>query len=148
MYKIIASKGLMTCKHTIWSPMYSVFFLYHDLLGVWSWGVHSASSTHSIEVSASLMRQQPTMHPPYCYLLRDYPIVSATDPHRRCLTVLRPVPHSERAVIFSWTVREMDSAAMNLRTVWLGSIIIRYLILLRSQVTKAADFRLFTKVEK
>lgn len=88
------------------------------------------------------MRQQPTMHPPYCYLLRDYP--SATGPHRRCLTVLRPVPHSERAVTFSRTAREMDSAVMNLRIVRLGSIIIRYLIL-RSQVTKAADFRLFRK---
>jgi len=75
------------------------------------------------------MRQQQTMHPPYCYLLRDYPIVSAMGSHRRCLTVLRPVPHSERAVIFSRTVREMNSAAMNLHTVWLDSIIIRYLIL-------------------
>jgi len=106
-----------------------------------------ASSTHSIEVSASLMRQQPTMHPPYCYLLRDYPIVSATGLHRRCLTVLRPVPHSERAVIFSRTVREMDFAVMSLRTVRSGTIIC-YLIPLRSQVTKAADFRLFAKVEK
>lgn len=56
------------------------------------------------------------MHPP-CYLLRDYPIVSATGPHRQCLTVLRPVPHSERAVMFSRAVQEMDSVTMNLRTV-------------------------------
>ena len=87
------------------------------------------------------MRQQPTMHPPYCYLLRDYPIVSATGLHRRCLTVLRPVPHSERAVIFSRMVREMDFAAMSLRTV-------RNYLLSDTQVPRAAYFRLFAKVEK
>lgn len=96
--------------------MYSIFLLYHASLRVWSWA-RDAPPTHSIEVSASLMRQQPTMHLPCCYLLCDYPIVSATGPHRRCLTVLRPVPYSERAVIFSQTAREMDSAAISLRTV-------------------------------